>query len=72
MPGDYGQDSAQGAKLAAAAAGLEIVEMDRHRKRAVCCGGGNAGYRCHAVLSIGAGDGVVIHAFDPNGDGGGG
>ncbi len=28
----------------ARSAGLEIVEMDRHRKRAVCCGGGNAGF----------------------------
>jgi Fe-S oxidoreductase len=28
----------------ARSAGLEIVEMERHRRRAVCCGGGNAGF----------------------------
>ena len=26
------------------AAGLEVTEMDRHARRAVCCGGGNAGF----------------------------
>lgn len=26
------------------AAGLEVTEMERHGKRAVCCGGGNAGF----------------------------
>ena len=30
-------------------------------------GGGNAGYRCHTVLSLGTADGVVIMT---NGDGG--
>lgn len=29
---------------AARSAGLELVEMERHRQRAVCCGGGNAGF----------------------------
>ncbi len=27
-----------------AAAGLKVLEMDRNRERAVCCGGGNAGF----------------------------
>lgn len=29
---------------AARSAGLKIVEMQRHRRKAVCCGGGNAGF----------------------------
>jgi Fe-S oxidoreductase len=28
----------------ARSAGLQIVEMQRHRQKAVCCGGGNAGF----------------------------
>jgi len=34
------------------AAGLELTEMERHGKRAVCCGGGNAGFAREQAVEV--------------------